>query len=70
MEIINLQSWLLKVPAMRKFNVHSSERKSGKIIVSFACVYHYRSYLRFPLPPEPNLNTHGVFFSNLFLSNK
>lgn len=63
MEIINLHSWLLKMPAMRKFKVHSSERKSRKIIVSLACVYHYCSCLRLPLLPEPNLNT-PFFFSN------
>lgn len=57
MEIINLHSWLLKMPAMRNFNVHSRERKRGKIIVSFACVYHYCSYLRLPRAPEPNLST-------------
>lgn len=66
----NFHGWLVKMPAMRKFNVHSSERKSGKIIVSFACVYHYCSYLRLPLLPEPNLSTPG-FLSNLFfLSNQ
>ena len=61
MEIRNLHSWLLKMPAMRKFKVHSSERKSRKIIANVACVYHYCSCLRLPLLPEPNLNT-PVFF--------
>ena len=59
MEIIHLHSWLLKMPAMRKFKVHGSERTSRKIIVSLACVYHYCSCLRLPLLPEPNLNTPG-----------
>lgn len=44
MEIINWQSGLLKMAAMGKFNVCSSESKNGKITVNFACVYHYHSY--------------------------
>ena len=67
MEIINLHSWLLKMPAMRKFKVHSSERKSRKIIVSLACVYHYCSCLRLPLLPEPNLNTPVFLATNEIL---
>lgn len=65
MEIINLHSWLLKMSAMRKFNVHSSDRKIGKVIVNFACVYHYCSYLRLPLPPRGKPE-HPSFFKQLF----
>lgn len=65
MEIVNLHSWLLKMPAMNKFNIHSSERKSGKIIVNFACVYHYWSYLG--LPFLLNQTWALQFCHNLFL---
>lgn len=66
MEIINLHSCLLKMPALRRINVQSSERQSGKIVVSSAYVYHYSSYSRHPLPPEPNSDTPGFFLATLF----
>lgn len=66
MEIINLHSCLLKMPALRKINWQCSERTSGKMTAKFACVYHYCSYSRLPLPPEPNLDTLEGFFSNFF----
>lgn len=64
-EIINLHGWLLKMATMRKVNVCSSESKNGRITVSFACVYHYCSYLGLPFPPEPNLSA-PVFMATFF----
>lgn len=66
MEIINLRSWLLKMPVMTKFHVRSGDRKSGKVIVNLACVYHYCSYLKLPLVPEPNLSTQYFYATFLF----
>lgn len=65
MEILNLYGWLLKMPAMKKFNLDSSEKQSEKSTVVSARVYHYHSYLRLPLLRSQTWTSQD-FFSNQF----
>lgn len=65
MEILNLYGWVLRMPAMKKFNLDGSENQSEESAVVATRVYHYRFYLRLPLLWSQTWTSQD-FFSNRF----
>ena len=65
MEILSLYGWVLKMPAMKKFNLDGSENQSEESAVVATRVYHYCSYLRLPLLRSQTWTSQD-FFSNRF----